>query len=239
MIDLRAVYALSKNRGADAHHRRPFFDGRLEVVAHAHREMPKRRRRYAFAEPAVAQLAKLHEPGSRLFLVLVPGWNQHQPRGAHRARVERCIEDSPRALRARTELRVFAGEIELDQHLRRATMRAGRGIQFLQQVDRIDGMNAGERHRGLFRLVRLQVADEMPPYLNVGRLADFLQGFLELVLAEIALACGPRGADVRGAEGLGNRDQADVRGVPAGAPCGGVDPGPDGLEVGSDGFHGG
>ena len=80
----------------------------------------------------------------------------------------------------------------------------------------------------------------MPPYLHVGRFADLLQGFLDLVLAEIALACSPGGSHVIGAERLRDGDEADVRRVPAGAAGGRVDPGPDRLEVGGNGgVHGG
>ena len=66
----------------------------------------------------------------------------------------------------------------------------------------------------------------MPPYLHVGRFADLLQGFLDLVFAEVALAGGPGGADVIGAEGFRNGDELDIRRVPAGAAGGRVDPGP-------------
>jgi hypothetical protein len=87
-------------------------------------------------------------------------------------------------------------------------------------------VNAGERASRLFRLVRLQVADEMPPDLHVGRFADLLQGFLDPVFAEVALAGGPRRADVGGAERFRHGDELDVRRVPAGAAGGRVDPGP-------------
>ena len=57
---------------------------------------------------------------------------------------------------------------------------------------------------------------------------DFLQGFLDLVFAEIALSGGPGGADAVGVESLGNGYEEDVRRVPADPARGLVDPGPDG-----------
>jgi hypothetical protein len=96
-------------------------------------------------------------------------------------------------------------------------------------------VNAGERGGGFLRLVRLQVADEMPPYLHVGRFADLLQGFLDLVFAEVTLAGGPGGADVIGAERFRDRDELDVRRVPAGAAGGRADPGRYRLKVGRNG----
>jgi hypothetical protein len=71
----------------------------------------------------------------------------------------------------------------------------------------------------------------MPPHVNVGRFGDLLQSLLHLVLAEILLAGCPRLADGAGAEGLRDRDERDGRGVPSGAACRRVDPGPDGREV--------
>jgi hypothetical protein len=80
----------------------------------------------------------------------------------------------------------------------------------------------------------------MPPYLHVGRLADLLQPLLDFVLAEVDLARGMSCPHVIGAERLGNGDEADGRGVPAGAAGGRVEPGPDGLEVRSNsGVHDG
>ena len=72
----------------------------------------------------------------------------------------------------------------------------------------------------------------MPPARQVSAVSrDFLQGFLNLVLAEIALAGRPRGADVVGAEGLRNRDEGDLGRVAAGAAGGRVDPRPDGARL--------
>ena len=92
-------------------------------------------------------------------------------------------------------------------------------------------MNAGERTGGLPRLVRLQVADQVPLDGNVGGVADLLQGFLDLVLAEVPLAGGPGGADVVGAERLRNRDEGDLARVTVGAAGGRVHPCPDDPEI--------
>jgi len=70
------------------------------------------------------------------------------------------------------------------------------------------------------------MADEMPSQVHVGRFADLLQGFLDLVFAEVALAGGPGGADMIRAEGLRYGDELDIRRVPAGAAGRRVDPGP-------------
>ena len=64
------------------------------------------------------------------------------------------------------------------------------------------------------------MADQVPPDLHVGRSVDLLQGFLHLVLAEIALPGVVGLPDGLDREGLGHRDQPDVLGAPAGSQGG-------------------
>src|SRR4026209_1328738 len=102
------------------------------------------------------------------------------------------------------ELGRLAREIDLDQDLGCRTAVGCGGIDLLQQFDRVNRMVAMKCRGGLLRLVRLQVANKMPPYLNVGCFADFLQAFLDLVFAEIHLAGGGGGADGIGAARFGS-----------------------------------
>ena len=67
----------------------------------------------------------------------------------------------------------------------------------------------------LARFVRLQVADQVPPNVHVGRRRDFLQGLLHAVFAEIALAGIERRANSVKGEVLGDGDEADVGGWPS------------------------
>jgi hypothetical protein len=64
----------------------------------------------------------------------------------------------------------------------------------------------------------------MPPDWDIGRIGDLLQRFLDLVLAELALACGIGGPDVVRAERLGDGEEPNVLGAAARRPCGGRDP---------------
>ena len=50
----------------------------------------------------------------------------------------------------------------------------------------------------------------MPPQSGIGRLCNFLQGFLDLVLAEVELPGVGGGADGVDGMGLGDGDQPDV-----------------------------
>jgi hypothetical protein len=74
----------------------------------------------------------------------------------------------------------------------------------------------------------------MPPDLHIGQSANLLQGFLDLVLSEVALAGRRGGPDVLGAERLGNGDQPDIAGLaPTPARCLG-DPVANGAEIGGN-----
>ena len=59
------------------------------------------------------------------------------------------------------------------------------------------------------RFISLQVTYQMPGEGQTGRVADFLQGFLDFVFAEVGLAGGRGGTDGVGGERLGNGDQED------------------------------
>src|SRR3954463_2162858 len=236
----RRIRSLAEYGGADAHHSSAFFDGRFEIVAHSHRELSQLGTRDPFRDPRIAQFPQPHEPRSGLFLILVPWRNQHQAGQASRTERLRGIENAPGLVGGRAELRRFSRQIDLNQDLGRSLPLGRRGVHLSKQLDRVDRMDAVKAGRGFPGLVRLQVADEMPPDRDVGRVADFLQSFLDFVFPEVLLACGVGGANRVGAECLGDRNEADGRRIPAGAAGGRMEPGPDRLEVSCDGgVHGG
>src|SRR5207253_718073 len=90
------------------------------------------------------------------------------------------------------------------------------GVELREERGRIDGMDEVEGRAGFARLVRLQVADQMPPDREVGAPGNLLESFLHFVLAEIDLTLRGGGAHVLDAERLRNRDQPDRGRI---APC--------------------
>ena len=78
-----------------------------------------------------------------------------QPRGG--------LDDRRHLVDRRAVFRVLQRQIHLDQHVDGAPGFAGGLIDPLQQVDAVDRVNRADRRRGFPRLVRLQVADEVPP----------------------------------------------------------------------------
>src|SRR4051812_2646650 len=61
---LRLKVSAAENRRADAHERRAFLNGHLEVAAHAHRQLAKHVGRNTRRQPLIPQLAQSAEPGS-------------------------------------------------------------------------------------------------------------------------------------------------------------------------------
>ena len=115
----------------------------------------------------------------------------------------------------------LAGQIDLDQQLESAARRRGASSSFATSRAIVHRMDRVETRAGLPRLVRLQVADQVPAEGRSAVRVHLLERFLDLVLAEVDLAGVGGGADVVGGEGLGDGDEADGGGVASG-PAGGA-----------------
>ena len=105
--------------------------------------------------------------------------------------------------------------------------------------------HVGQPHR-VARLVGLQPADQVQSHIRVGvpQLRELARGFLDPVLAEMALPGGQRGLDRLGGVGLGDGDQRDRVGRAARAGRGRRDPFLDPAQafdeavIGGGGLHG-
>ena len=171
--------------------------------------------RRAGLHPAVAQLAQRRNHG-RALRVVHQRWQQHQARERGPAQPSAAASMRrdhlpPRApcLVASSARSTWISTSHLPAFARRHLVHAP------QQVQAVDRVNPAHPPRGLSHLVRLQMADQVPPDLHVGRSVHLLQGFLHLVLAEIALPGVVRLPDGLDRERLGHRDQPDVPGAPA------------------------
>ncbi|MNS76415.1 hypothetical protein D3C72_1099630 [compost metagenome] len=72
---------------------------------------------------------------------------------------------------------------------------------------------------------------------QVGQRGDLVDAFLDVVFAESDLSGGVCGPYAVGGNGLGNRQQGDVRGLSAGLLCGRRDALVNGLQVGGNYRH--
>jgi hypothetical protein len=169
--------------------------------------------------------------------IVVEGRQRHQADEADGLQAGGGPHDGARLVRRGAELRRLAGEVDLHVDLRMAAA-LGRGlVEAAQEIQRVDGVDRVERPARLACLVRLQVADQVPAQIGMvgGERVDLGEGFLDAVLAEVALAGGDRGADGVQAERLGDGDEPDGIRRPAARLGGTGDPRPHRVEVGGDG----
>ena len=116
-------------------------------------------------------------------------------------------------VRCHAALRLFAADIDLQQHVERwLVLRTllGQALRHLQAVDRLGPL---EVFRDLARLVALDRPDEMPLNRSVRRrladTSDLVHGFLNVVLAKVALAAAGCREHGLGREGLADGNQRD------------------------------
>jgi len=107
----------------------------------------------------------------------------------------------------------LAREVDLHEQIDPASRGGGGFVNPTEQIRRVDRVDEIEARGGLFRLVRLQMSDEMPAQRQAGCRVYFRQRFLQTVFAEIDLSRGGGFANRFGRECLGNGNQAYRRGI--------------------------
>ena len=118
----------------------------------------------------------------------------------------------------------FRIDVDLDADVERAL---GGGVQAGRDLGAIDGVNPLEMPRQVPGLVRLDGTDEVPHDLEIRQRGDLRQGLLDVVFAELALACRIRGADFGGGSSLRHREQSYAPAGAVGTPFGVQDCGVD------------
>ena len=210
----RAVPAPENGR-AHADNGRAFLDGNFVIVAHPHRQLGQhgRARRQRPADASRQRLAARGTTDARL-RVLDGGRQQSSGPTAGRLRSSRAASKmAGSSVLAGAVFGRLAGEIDLYEQLQRraaaprpphrSSARASR------IVDRVNHVEAGRRLR---RLVRLQVADEMPAQRKVRPSRAASAAPPDFVFAEVDLSGERGGAHVVGVEGFGDGDEADAGG---------------------------
>ena len=214
---------------ANADHSRALRDGPREVAAHAHRKLTEFGQIHALAQ-SVAQFAQLGKGASRLCFPCIQTTNGHQPAQAQSGEI--CLKnhfDQWDKIGWRDAVLVgILVNVYLDQRvacdardLRRIVQPAGE----LEPVDRMDPLKCCGNNA---RLVGLKMPDKMPFEGRNCRRQDMQRGllverFLYPILAEYDLARVDGRHHRFGWMRLGDRDQANLATVSAGAACSLVD----------------
>ena len=197
-------------------------------MRHAHGELAELVRRDALGEQGVAQVPEAPEPGPDLFGVLGIRRQEHEALDAHTGEVAGARQHVAQLGLVEPGLGGLVGQVDLNEHGQVDAGRDRRLRQACEQVERMDGLEAGEGAGHLVGLVGLEGADEVPAEGQVGGFGLLGQRLLHPVLAEIDLLFGVRGADGVCPEGLADGDQADGLGRPSAADRGAGDARPDG-----------
>ena len=164
----------TKNRGAHAHHGGTFLDGDLEVVTHAHRQLPKRLDGVAVFDQPISQLPEPAEVWAHRLGIVQVGRQEHQPDHLCGVAAGCRVENRPNVLGRCAVFGLLTGEIHLNQRGNRSAGLEGAGFQALNQVWTVDGLNDGQTGGCSSSLVRLQMADEVPFEREVSRSLDLL-----------------------------------------------------------------
>ncbi len=164
----------TKNCGAHAHHGGTFLDGDLEVVTHAHRQLPERLDGVAVLDQPISQFPEPAKVWAHRLGVVQVRRQDHQPDHLCGVAAGCRVENRPNVLGRCAVLGRLTGEIHLNQRGNRSAGLEGAGFQAFNQVWAVDGLNDGQMGGRSSSLVRLQMADEVPFNWKVGRSLNLL-----------------------------------------------------------------
>src|SRR6185436_2645302 len=168
---------------ADPHDGRSLLDGDLEVVRHPHRES-RVGVQNASVDSLVPKAPERPERGPRPLGTAVKRAHGHEPRHPERRQGLHAIDEGVRLFRRDPGLRRLVRGADLDVAPKRPALRGRAAGKILGQPERVHGMDRIEELGCTLRLVRLEVADEMPPWTGSHR-DDLALGLLDPVLTEI------------------------------------------------------
>src|SRR5262245_9390972 len=129
-------------------------------------------------------------------------WQQHQPYEPDGTPRACAIKKCHQVFLACAMLRRLATEVYLDERVELAFCGSRHTLERISKVGAVQRMNDVEASTGLAGLVRLHMADQVPPKSQIGSLLHLQQRFLHLVLAEVDLAGFSDGANMIDAERL-------------------------------------
>ena len=204
------------------HQRRPFLDGHLEIVAHAHRQVRQRLRRPQFAASRSRSFRSTAKVGRQLLGVFLVGRHRHQARDAAHAGRPRSAARPGQLLRSEAVLVRLAAGVDLQQHSTGRLPCAARLLRGPPADGRLstEWMQVDQRQvRSILLRCRWPIRCQRTPAGQRGRLAP---QFLRPILAQVEHAqLRQHGGDLED-DGLGDGDQRHVRARPAGPAAGGA-----------------
>ncbi len=208
-----APLARAEDGGADAHVGGAGHYGLLVIVAHPHGQ----------GVPATGgegrqcgeQLCHACEAFSRIGVWVENG---HEAAHADPFKTIELLQQSCGRGRVHARLAGIGVYVHLETDLQRFAVRALL-VQPPRDLESVHGVNPVEVLGHLAGLVRLQRANEVPRQRQLRELGDLRQRFLKIVFAKVAQPGTVGLFDGVGRLPLGDRNQADVAGIPVSGPC--------------------
>src|SRR5690349_21410086 len=106
----------AKNRRADTHHRRAFFDRHWKIVRHAHRQLTTIRTEEAAGRELVAQLPQPTKVWSGLFRVVEERRQRHQSDQFEPLELLHCFNELRQLMLVDARLRFLVAQVYLNEH---------------------------------------------------------------------------------------------------------------------------
>src|SRR3984957_4403608 len=219
--------------GAGANFGGAFFDGDLEIVAHAHGQ---NRQRFSDApRDFFAQLGELAKKWADCFGLLEERRDGHQSAQLQIWKSADAFGQRGQVCFRNSAFRRLVAEVNFDQDAEFFIFGGRRSVEPLREREAIDRIDAIEQPRGSRGFVALQVADQVPGGSEIGKRRSFAFEFLNAIFAEVAQASLVGREDRFGWMGFGDGDDGDFLGAPAGMLRGAIDALADLREVRGDG----
>jgi len=172
----------------------------------------------------IEQGAQACEPGALRLVVALLGRYRHQAAQSQTRQRGDVRQQLGQLLGCDAAFGSFVAEMNLHANGERRRVRGSLRSETVGEFGAIDRVHPVEVFGDRTCFVRLQLADEVPNERSIAKRSDFRQCFLQVVLAEIALAEFGQLRDASGRLCLRDGDQLDVRRVAAVALRSGGDP---------------
>lgn len=172
----------------------------------------------------VAQFTQLAKERACLLWIFRKRWDGHKTADLEVIELGSCGEKTVefRRIRRHSALGGFASYVHLDQHGEFLARLARGVVQLFRQLERVDRIDGAEKFGSLAGLVRLQVADHVPPGVSqIAQAIDLTCELLHPIFAEMPDASLVSLADALSGEGLADGHECDFAGIAPGTGGGG------------------
>lgn len=178
-------FAFAEEGGAEADLGAAFLDGDFVVAAHAHGELGELEAGFFF--DGVAAFAQSGEDGAGAFGFVAVGGHGHEAVDFEPGEGVDGFGDAGGVERLDAVFGAFAGDVDLEEDGKGFADFVGATIDFLGELEGVDGVEAVEEVDGFADFIFLQMTDQVPARAGT-EAVDFQSGLLHFAFTEFAEA---------------------------------------------------